>query len=107
MWCFQFFTGGFANETTRVTEAKRFYALFLVGANVALLPIGKIIKFSNSFAGGFDVGIKIICGLAVLGTAGIALCYYFMNNHVLTDPRFANTSPIKKKKKETWSYGLS
>lgn len=35
----------FANDITRVTEAKRFYALFGLGANIALLAIGPTMAF--------------------------------------------------------------
>ncbi len=36
---------GFANQITRVTEAKRFYSLFGLGANIALLVSGPAIIY--------------------------------------------------------------
>ena len=89
---------GFANETTRVSEAKRFYALFLIGANAALLFVSPAAKFANSL-GDWGTTLKCVNLFAIIGVIGVAACYYFMNKHVLTDPRFANTSPMKKKKK--------
>ena len=39
---------GFANQITKVAESKRFYALFGLGANIAMFPSGMLIKkFAN------------------------------------------------------------
>ena len=35
---------GFANDTTKVSESKRFYALFGLGANLAMYPSGFFVK---------------------------------------------------------------
>ena len=35
---------GFANDTTKVSESKRFYALFGLGANLAMYPSGILVK---------------------------------------------------------------
>lgn len=97
---------GFANETTKVSEAKRFYALFLIGANVALLFVSPAAKFANSL-GDWGDSLKAVNLMAITGIAGVIACYYFMNNFVLTDARFANTAPTEKKKKEKLGFMAS
>ncbi|MBN2479483.1 MAG: NTP/NDP exchange transporter [Parachlamydiales bacterium] len=99
---------GFANDITKVKEAKRFYALFLTGANVALLVSGPTIRyFANlpkriALAAGVDPwGVTInklmivVVGLGLL----IAACYWWMNKNVLTDARFYSQDEQKASKK--------
>jgi len=99
---------GFANEITKVNEAKRFYALFLTGANIALLISGPTIRyFANlpkrlSAVSGVDPwGITInklmlvVVGLGLI----IILCYWWMNKNVLTDPRFYSPEEQTSSKK--------
>lgn len=99
---------GFANDITRVTEAKRFYALFGMGANLALIaikPINNLIKkaqlyllpqedpFQNTLY--IMIGVVTLSGLIVMGI------YYWINKNVLTDPRFidpVDTAKVKKSK---------
>lgn len=97
---------GFANETTKVSEAKRFYALFLIGANAALLFVSPAAKFANSL-GDWGASLRAVNLFAIAGIAGVIACYYFMNNVVLKDPRFMNTEPMKKKKKEKLGFAAS
>lgn len=98
---------GFANDITRVTEAKRFYALFGLGANLALIAAGPVAKFITTLQPGpefngdpwqtplnFLMGIAFICGLCIMGI------YKWINTHVLTDPRFYNQSEQLRVKKE-------
>ncbi len=100
---------GFANDITKINEAKRFYALFLTGANIALMVSGPTIRyFANlpkrlSSISGIDPwGITInklmlvVVGLGLL----IILCYWWMNKNVLTDPRFYSPEEQKSSKKE-------
>lgn len=97
---------GFANDITRIHEAKRFYTVFGLGANLALLFSGPtIIKVSDireSVPEGVDawgvslnylMTLVVIAGMATLGL------FYYMQNNVLTDPRFAPVEGEKKKKK--------
>ena len=48
---------GFANQITTVDEAKQFYPLFGLGANVALIFSGRAVKIFS----------QVSCGLAHLG----------------------------------------
>jgi AAA family ATP:ADP antiporter len=102
---------GFANDITKVKEAKRFYALFLTGANVALLVSGPAIRyFANlpkklaaaGIATSLDpwgltinrlMAVVVIFGLVILAS------YWWMNKKVLTDPRFYSQDEQKSTKK--------
>lgn len=97
---------GFANDITRVSEAKRFYATFGVGANVALLVSGPaIIKASRLRAklppevDAWGVSLVYLMGMVLLSCAIIAAVYWWMNRYVLTDSRFYDQSEQKKAKK--------
>ncbi|MEN9344247.1 MAG: carrier protein 1 [Chlamydiota bacterium] len=98
---------GFANDITKVSESKRFYALFGLGANVAMLFSGPaIIYFSNIRAHlppevdawgltlNYMVGMVFLSGLIIMGI------YWWINKNVLTDTRFYNPGEMQKAKKE-------
>lgn len=99
---------GFANDTTRVSESKRFYAMFGVGANLAMLPSGQLIKYFASFRGaetaaGVDVwGITLNYLTVSVITAGLGVMgvYWWINKNVLTDSRFFDPKDVKKAKKK-------
>lgn len=109
---------GFANEITKISEAKRFYALFGVGANIALLASGRSIiwasKLRASAAANTDpwgLSLYLLMGMVLFSGAVIVLCYWWMNKYVLTDPRFYTPETNKSKKskpkmsiKESFAY---
>lgn len=95
---------GFANDTTKVEESKRFYALFGIGANLALevsgLATTHFAQVKDNLPAGIDpmqhtlnglIGIFVVCGL------GIIAIYWWINRYVLTDARFYDPSKIKQK----------
>ncbi len=98
---------GFANDTTRVSESKRFYAMFGLGANLAMLFSGPaIVYFSDirsKLPAGVDpwgVSLNYMLTLVVLSgfiTMGV---YWWINKNVLTDARFYDPNELKKAKKE-------
>lgn len=109
---------GFANDTTRISESKRFYAMFGIGANLAMLPSGQLIKYFANFrshlAGEFDVwGITLnylTISVLVAGCMVMAI-YWWINKYVLTDTCFFNPTDVKKSKekpkmplKESFAY---
>ncbi len=118
--CMSLLFWGFANDTTRVSESKRFYAMFGIGANLAMLPSGEIIKHfarvGHSVAPGVD-GFALTLNyltLVVVGAGFAAMAtYWWIDRKVLTDSRFYDASDVKKKKekpkmplKESFAYLL-
>jgi AAA family ATP:ADP antiporter len=96
---------GFANQTTRVSEAKRFYALFGVGGNTAPFFSGLVILYISGLRthlpDGMDawgVSLKLLTVLITVMGLIIAGSYWWMNRYVLTDPRFFDPEDIKKSK---------
>lgn len=97
----------FANEITKVTEAKRFYSLFGFIGNFGLLASGSVIIFcanlaKNSMASGatdtFGTNLKYQMGAVIFfGTILLGL-YRWMNKNVLTDPRLYTPGEGTKKK---------
>ncbi|MBI3901283.1 MAG: NTP/NDP exchange transporter, partial [Chlamydiia bacterium] len=98
---------GFANDITRVGEAKRFYTLFGIGANLALLCSGPAIVLVSNIRRHVPEGIDawgislnllmsmvVVAGLVIMGT------YWWINRNVLTDPRFYAAGEQTKKKKD-------
>lgn len=98
---------GFANQVTRVTEAKRFYLVFGLGANAALPFAGRFVRhFSNplnleGIVDKWGYTLNRLTLLIVIGGLLVMALYYYMNNVVLKDPRFVpQEGEVKKKKKK-------
>jgi ATP:ADP antiporter, AAA family len=97
---------GFANDITKVSESKRFYAMFGLGANLAMLVSGPaIIYFSNirsrlpADVDAWGVSLNYMLSMVVLSGLIIMGIYWWINKNVLTDARFFNADEIKKPKK--------
>jgi ATP:ADP antiporter, AAA family len=98
---------GFANDTTRISESKRFYAMFGLGANAAMLVSGPaIVHFSNirdKLPAGVDawgVSLNYMMGMVIASALVVIGLYWWINKYVLTDPRFFDASEPKKAKKD-------
>ncbi|CAH9056418.1 unnamed protein product [Cuscuta epithymum] len=92
---------GFANQITTVDEAKKFYPLFGLGANVALIFSGRTVKyFSNlrkSLGPGVDGWALSLRGMmSIVVLMGLAICsiYWWVNHNVSLPSR-----SLKKKDK--------
>ncbi|HRW58137.1 MAG TPA: NTP/NDP exchange transporter [Chlamydiales bacterium] len=99
---------GFANDIMKVTEAKRFYSLLGLGANLALLVSGPaIILVSNirsKLPAGVDawgVSLNYLMSMVVISGICIMGIYAWINRNVLTDPRFYNPEEKVVKKAKT------
>ncbi|KAK1572565.1 hypothetical protein Q3G72_034615 [Acer saccharum] len=97
---------GFANQITTVDEAKKFYLLFGLGANIALIFSGRTVKYSSMMrtnlgpgVDGWAISLKAIMSIVVV--MGIAICsvYWWVNTSVPLPTR------SKKKKKEKPKMG--
>ncbi|KAI5068587.1 hypothetical protein GOP47_0016932 [Adiantum capillus-veneris] len=97
---------GFANQITTVDEAKQFYPLFGLGANIALVFSGRTVKYfshmrSNLPAGvdGWGASLKGMMSLVV--ALGLVICgiHWWVNKFVLNDPSLPKAEARKKKEK--------
>lgn len=105
---------GFANDTTRIAESKRFYAMFGIGANLAMLISGPLISYFSKATQHLPAGVdpwgwtlNRLCGMVIICGILAATTYWWMNKYVLTDPRFLPEEVKKKKSKEKMSLGES
>lgn len=90
----------FANDVTSIAQSKRFYAMFGFVANGALIVSGGVLKSVKD--------VTMVTAIAFAVGAIIIGIYYWLNNYVLTDPRYFNADEIKKpKKKAKLSLGES
>lgn len=100
----------FANHVVRMKESKRFYGLFLVIGNVALILSGQVVRFCSedikqyftSHEEAWQMSLYLLMGsVVVLGVVAMAL-YRWMHTSVLNDKRYFNPEEagIPKKKKE-------
>jgi AAA family ATP:ADP antiporter len=101
----------FANEITRTSEAKRFYALFGLLANIALIFSGQTVKYMSDIrhtvAEGVDpwaVSLRYMMTAVVVSGLFVIFINYWMEKNVLNDPKYydaAETGKKKTKKKKT------
>jgi AAA family ATP:ADP antiporter len=107
---------GFANQVTKLGEAKRFYGLFGVGANLSGVFAGQASVYCCNFTrngGVFPVGADawhqslamIVSLVLVAGFISLAL-FRWMNKQVLTDPRFYDASPSQPQGKTKEKFSL-
>ncbi|XP_002974477.2 ADP,ATP carrier protein 2, chloroplastic [Selaginella moellendorffii] len=105
---------GFANQITTVDEAKQFYPLFGLGANVALVFSGRTVKYFSELRGrlgpgvdGWGMSLKGMMSIVVI--LGFAICgiYWWVNAFVVNDPNLPKIEKKKKKSKPKMSMGES
>ena len=97
----------FANEIVRISEAKRFYGLFVVIGNVSLILSGQVVRFCSTgirayfpedpwkWSVYFLMATVIIMGFVTM------YVYRWVHKNVLVDPRYydgASAKPVKEKK---------
>ena len=88
----------FANATTMKSEVKRFFGLFSLVGNIGTIIAGVTIKTALEDASANNVRMIMLAVLCVGAT--IMAIYWYINNKILTDPRFFDASQIKPKKKK-------
>jgi AAA family ATP:ADP antiporter len=98
---------GFANEICSVSEAKTWYPLFGLIANVALIFSGQFIRYVSDVRAKLPPGVDAwgyslnILMTAVVACAGLVLgIYTYMQKKVLTDPEVMPANMQKKNQKE-------
>ncbi|MBP6985465.1 MAG: NTP/NDP exchange transporter [Alphaproteobacteria bacterium] len=97
----------FANEITRTKEAKRFYGLFGLLANLSLICSGFTVNYlsriSDSLPEGVDAwGVSLNYMMSAVVVAGFAVMviYRWMNTAVLTDPKYYDQAAVSTKSKK-------
>ncbi|MBA0705403.1 hypothetical protein Golax_017598 [Gossypium laxum] len=92
---------GFANQITTVDEAKRFYPLFGLGANIALIFSGRTVKYFSNLrknlgpgVDGWAISLKGMMSIVVLMGLAICFLYWWVNKFVPLPTR-----SMKKKEK--------
>lgn len=95
----------FANEITRTHEAKRFYTLFPLLGNIALILSGQTVTYFSAiehlYPEGTDIwGISLnyMMGAVVVSGIAVMVIYWWMNRAVLTDPVYYDAAETEKKK---------
>ncbi|KAH7657257.1 ATP:ADP antiporter AAA family protein [Dioscorea alata] len=96
---------GFANQITTVEEAKEFYPLFGLGANIALIFSGRTVKYFSNLrknlgpgVDGWAISLKGMMSIVVL--LGLVICsiYWGVNKFVVNDPSIPRSARKKKEK---------
>ncbi|CAM9880086.1 unnamed protein product [Pylaiella littoralis] len=99
---------GFANDIVSVSEAKRFYPLFGLGANVALVFSGQYVRMVSSVRQSlppdvdkWEVSLQLLMGAVVVGGVVVAGCYRWMQENVITDPECVDATSAADMKETT------
>ena len=98
---------GFANQITKVTEAKRFYSLFGLGANLALLVSGPAIVYVSDIrkhlpaeVDAWQISLNYLMAMVVIAGLAVMGIYWWINRNILTDARFYDPAAMAPKKKK-------
>lgn len=85
----------FANEITRTNEAKRFYGLFGLLANVSLICSGFTVRYLSNIrqslppeVDAWGVSLNYMMTAVIVSGISIMMIYRWMNIRVLPDPRY-------------------
>mmetsp|Transcript_39229 Transcript_39229/g.47507 ORF Transcript_39229/g.47507 Transcript_39229/m.47507 type:complete len:618 (-) Transcript_39229:564-2417(-) len=96
---------GFANQITTVDEAKQFYPLFGLGANVALIFSGRTVKIFSEIreklppgVDGWGVSLRGMMTIVGIGGLMVVAIYWLMNRVVV--PKVQKAGGVEKKKKK-------
>jgi len=94
---------GFANDITKICEAKRFYGLFAIGANVASIVSGQVSIFLSrrSFnprlhfgSESWEQSLMLLIFVVVIICLLLMVVFRWMHCHVLTDPKLCNVKAV-------------
>lgn len=88
---------GFVNQVTSIKEAKRFYGLFGLGANISGILSGQVSVYLSRKAfnpalpfgtNAWEQSLFMLLGLVLIAGVGSIILYRWINKHVLSDARF-------------------
>lgn len=104
----------FANEVTTVDEAKKYYPLFGLGANVALIFSGQYVRFVSGMRANLPPGVdpwgmslKYLMGAVVASGGCLVSIFSYMQRNVMTDPACVDQEKqAERKKRKKVKMGL-
>ena len=92
---------GFANDITKISEAKRFYALFGIGANLSLLVSGplsvSVSNIRNAVPAGVDawqISLNYLMTFVFIAGVITMAIYWWIHRYVLTDTTFYDPKEV-------------
>ena len=99
---------GLANQICTVKEAKKYYPLFGLGANVALIFSGQYVKIVSELRDNLPAGIdpwgfslKLLMGGIIGSGAVLVACYTYIQRSVMTDPECVDPAQQRLSKVKT------
>lgn len=104
---------GFANEVTTVKEAKKYYPLFGLGANVALIFSGQYVRYVSGLRRVWEtmpsmVGVdpwgrslQYLMGAVVVSGGAVLALFRYLQTNVMNDPACMGDAAQKKAKTKT------
>ena len=104
--CISLLFWGFANDNTRIQEAKRFYAMFGLGANVGSGIAGQIVALLANTKSDWGQALQNTLTVTLLAGVAILGLYYYIQNFVLKEPEFAPAPGEVRKKKAKPSLSI-
>lgn len=104
----------FANEVVRSNEAKRFYPIFVLIGNIALILSGEAVERLSAIRDGLPAGVDawgvslnyLMTLVVIMGIASM-LVYGWLSKNVLTDPKYYDAAGPKKEKKKKPKMGVA
>ncbi len=103
----------FANEVVRSSEAKRFYPIFVLIGNIALILSGNAVQYFSSIrdslppeVDAWGVSLNYLMALIVIMGILSMVVYRWLNKNVLTDPKYYDAAGPKKEKKKKPKMGV-
>ncbi len=90
---------GFANQITKVHEAKRFYSLFIVGGDLAAIGTGPLVwHYANKYANvDFSATLQSLAAYVLLFGSIIMFLHWWIVKYVLVDPKLYQPDEISRK----------
>lgn len=99
---------GLANQICTVKEAKKYYPLFGLGANVALIFSGQYVKIVSELRDNLPADVdpwgfslKLLMGGIIASGAVLVSCYTYIQRSVITDPKCVDPNKEKASKVKT------
>merc|ERR1719203_1616732 len=96
---------GLANRIMTGTEAKKYYPLFGLGANVALIVCGAYARFVSGLkdrlppgVDAFGFTLKMLVAAVMLAGSIVMLSHRFIEKKVIPDPQCVDPGAVRKAK---------